>query len=217
MRSVRVLLADDHALVRAGLCALLRKLPGIEVVAEAADGREALELVKVHQPDLVLMDISMAGVSGLDAAVRIAKEFPNVRVLMLSAHANEDYVRRALSAGAAGYVLKNAGPAELELALRAAARGEIYLSPAVSKPVVASYLHRPHGNAHALEQLTPRQRQILQLIAEGNSTKEIARILDLSPKTVETHRSQLMERLNIHDIARLVRYAIQAGLLDLNE
>jgi DNA-binding NarL/FixJ family response regulator len=214
MRPIRVLLADDHALVRAGFRALLSKLPGIEVVAEAADGREALALVKAHLPDLVLMDISMAGLNGLDAAVRIAKEFPDVRVLMLSAHAHEDYVKQSLRAGAAGYLVKNAGIAELELAVQAVARGETYLSPAISKQVVADYIRRVGGEPSPLELLTPRQREILQLIAEGHSTKEIARVLHVSPKTVETHRAQLMERLDIHDIAGLVRYAIRAGVLN---
>lgn len=217
MAPIRVLLAEDHALVRAGFRALLSKLPGIEVVAEAADGREALALVKMHQPDVILMDISMAGLNGLEAAVRIAKEFPEVRVLMLSAHANEDYVKQALRAGAAGYLVKDAGLSELELAVQAVARGETYLSPAVSKHVVADYLRRARAEPDLVELLTPRQREILQLIAEGHSTKEIARILHVSPKTVETHRTQLMERLDIHDIAGLVRYAIRVGVLNLDE
>ena len=214
MRSIRILLADDHALVRAGIGALLRTLPGMEVVAEAADGREALALVKTHLPDLVLMDVSMAGLNGLEAAAQIVKEYPQVRVLMLSAHANEDYVKQALRAGAAGYLLKHAAISELELALQAVARGETYLSPAVSKQVIADYVRRVGDETNLLELLTPRQREILQLIAEGHSTKEIARILHVSVKTVETHRTQLMERLDIHGIAGLVRYAIRAGILD---
>jgi DNA-binding NarL/FixJ family response regulator len=214
MRPIRILLADDHALVRAGFGALLKTLPGMEVVAEAADGREALALVKMHLPDLVLMDVSMAGLNGLEAAAQIIKDYPKVRVLMLSAHANDDYVKQALRAGAAGYLLKHAAFSELELAIQAVARGETYLSPAVSKPVIAEYLRRVSDEASPLELLTPRQREILQLIAEGHSTKEIARILHVSVKTVETHRTQLMERLDIHGIAGLVRYAIQAGMLN---
>jgi len=216
MRPIRVLLADDHALVRAGIRALLSRLPGVEVIAEAADGREALALVKAHLPDLVLLDISMAGLNGLEAAVRIAKEFPHVRVLILSAHANDAYVKQALRAGAAGYLIKDAGISELELAVQAVARGETYLSPAISKHVVADYVRHAGDEPDPLELLTPRQREILQLLAEGNSTKEIARILHLSAKTVETHRTQLMERLNIHDIAGLVRFAIRAGVLSLD-
>ena len=212
MRPIRILLADDHALVRAGIIALLKNVPGIEVVAEAANGRDALNLVKTHRPDLVLMDISMAGLNGLEAAARIAKEYPDVRVLMLSAHANEEYVKQALLAGAAGYFLKDAGISELELAIQAAARGETYLSPSISKQVIAEYIRRVGTETNPLELLTPRQREILQLIAEGQSTKEIARILHVSPKTIETHRTQLMERLDIHDVAGLVRYAIRAGV-----
>ncbi|HLJ92535.1 MAG TPA: response regulator transcription factor [Gemmataceae bacterium] len=213
MRSIRVLLADDHALVRAGFRALLNTLPGIEVIAEAADGREALSLVKTHLPDVVLMDISMAGLNGLEAAVRITKEFPNVRVLILSAHADEDYVKQALRAGAAGYLIKDAGFSELELAVQAVARGETYLSPAISRHLVADFIRHAGQEPSPLELLTPRQREILQLIGEGHTTKEIARMLHVSPKTVETHRTQLMERLDIHDIAGLVRYAIRAGVL----
>lgn len=214
MNTVRVLLVDDHALVRAGIKALLEHLPGIDVIAEAADGREALALVKTHLPDLVLMDISMVGLNGLEAAARIIKHYPGVRVLMLSAHVNEDFVRQALRAGASGYLLKHAAIGELELAVQAVARGETYLSPAVSKQVIADYLRRVGSETDPLEELTPRQREILQLVAEGRSSKEIARILHLSAKTVDTHRTQLMERLDIHDVAGLVRYAIRAGLCD---
>jgi DNA-binding NarL/FixJ family response regulator len=217
MRPIRVVLADDHALVRAGFHALLSRLPGIEVVAEAADGREALALVKAHLPDLVLMDISMAGLNGLEASVRIAKDFPGVRVLILSAHANDDYVKQALRAGAVGYLVKDAGISELELAIQAVARGETYLSPAISKYVVADYVRLVGGEPSPLELLTPRQREILQLIAEGHSTKEIARLIHVSPKTVETHRTQLMERLDIHDIAGLVRFALRIGLLSSDQ
>jgi DNA-binding NarL/FixJ family response regulator len=155
----------------------------------------------------------MAGLNGLEAALRIAKAFPQVRVLIVSAHADEDYVRQALRAGAAGYLVKDAGFSELELAVQAVARGETYLSPAISKHVVADYMRHEGAEPSPLELLTQRQREILQLLAEGNSTKEIARILHLSPKTVETHRTQLMERLDIHDIAGLVRFAIRVGVL----
>jgi len=213
MQLIRILIADDHALVRAGIRALAQKIAGIEVVAEAADGRDALVLTKLHQPDIVLMDISMPGLNGLEAAARAAKDFPSVRILILSAHADEEHVCQALRAGAAGYLLKDAGTAELEIALRAVARGETYLSPAVSKHVIADYIRRTGGESGSLELLTPRQREVLQLIAEGHTTKEIARTLHLSDKTVETHRMQLMERLDIHDVAGLVRYAIRVGLV----
>jgi DNA-binding NarL/FixJ family response regulator len=214
MPSIRVLLADDHALVRAGFRALAQNLAGVEVVAEATDGREALTAIKTHQPDVVLMDISMAGLNGLEAAARVAKEFPNVRVIILSAHSNEEYVCQALRAGAAGYLLKDAGTSELDLAVKAVARGETYLSPGVSKHVISDYLRRTGGDSGALEMLTPRQREILQLIAEGQTTKQIANTLHISVKTVETHRMQLMERLDIHDVAGLVRFAIRMGLVE---
>jgi DNA-binding NarL/FixJ family response regulator len=213
MKPIRVLLAENHTLVRAGFRSLLGNLPGIQVVAEAGDGREALRLIENHQPDVVLMDISMPGLNGLEAAARVAREFPNVRVIILSMHANEEYVLQALRAGVAGYLLKGAGPAELELAVTAIARGEMYLSPSLSKQVIADYVRRIGDESSSLERLTPRQREVLQLIAEGHTTQEIARILGISVKTVETHRAQLMEQLDIHDIAGLVRYAIRVGLV----
>jgi DNA-binding NarL/FixJ family response regulator len=210
---IRVLLADDHALVRAGIRALTGNIAGVEVVAEAVDGREALELVKKHEPDVVLMDISMAGLNGLEAAARLAKDHPDVRVIILSAHSNEEYVCQALRAGAAGYLLKDAGTAELDIAIKAVARGETYLSPAISKQVIADYMRRVSGESGSLELLTPRQREILQLIAEGQTTKQIANTLHISVKTVETHRMQLMDRLDIRDVPGLVRFAIRMGLV----
>ncbi len=221
MTPIRVLLADDHTLVRAGIRSLLEPLAGIEIVAEAEDGREALRLIETHQPDVVLMDIAMKGMSGLEAAARVTKEFPKVRVIILSMHASEEYVMQALHAGAVGYLLKDSGTPELELAIRAVARGESYLTPVVSKSVIQDYRRRvgdeigkrvsvdsPH------EKLTPRQREVLQLIDEGRTTQETARTLPVSIKTVETHRAQLMARLDLHDVAGLVRYAIRMGLVD---
>jgi DNA-binding NarL/FixJ family response regulator len=213
MKPIRVLLAEDHALVRAGFRALLDNLPGIQVVAEAGDGREALRLIETHRPDVVLMDITMPGLNGLEAAARVASEFPYVHVIILSMHANEEYVLQALRAGAVGYLLKDADTTELELAVTAVARGETYLSPPVSRHVIADYVRRAGDESNWLVQLTPRQCEVLQLIAEGHTTKEIARILDVSVKTVETHRAQLMKRLDVHDIAGLVRYAIRVGLV----
>ena len=213
MSATRVLLADDHALVRAGLHSLLQTLPDVEVVAEAGDGREAMRLIETTHPDVVLMDITMPGLNGLEAAARITKDHPTVRLIMLSGHAGEDYVAQALRAGAAGYLLKDSAVAELELALKAVLRGQTYLSSAVSKQVVEGYLGHAEGKASPLEGLTARQREILQLIAEGNTTKDIAHLLNVSVKTVETHRMQLMERLDIHDVAGLVRLAIRAGIV----
>jgi DNA-binding NarL/FixJ family response regulator len=213
MKPIRVLLADDHALVRAGIHSLLDKMPSVEVVGEAGDGREALALIKKHLPDIALMDITMTGLNGLEATARSVKEFPSVKVIILSMHANEEYVMQALRAGASGYLLKDAATVELGLALQAVSKDETYLSPAISKRVIDSYLNRVSPQQSPLEQLTSRQREILQLIAEGRSTKEIAFLLNVSIKTVETHRSQLMERLDIHDVPNLVRYAIRVGLV----
>ncbi len=213
MTRIRLLLADDHHLVRTGMRGLLQSLPDIEVMGETGDGREAVALVQAHAPNIVLMDIAMPGLNGLDATARIVKECPHTRVLILSMHADEEYVRQALLAGASGYLLKNAAPAELELAIRAVTRGETWLSPAISRLVVEEYLGTHGEPTGPLAQLTPRQREILQRVAEGQTTKQIAAALAVSIKTVETHRAQLMERLGIHDVAGLVRFAIRHGLV----
>jgi DNA-binding NarL/FixJ family response regulator len=210
--TIRVLLVEDHTLVRAGIRALLHNMPGVVVVAEAGDGHTALRLIEQYHPDVVLMDIALPGLNGLDT-LAAAKQYPGTHVIILSMHANDEYVRRALQGGAIGYLLKGSEPAELELAIRAAAHGDFYLSPAVSKHVVASYVRHLDDEPNSVEQLTQRQRQILQLIAEGRTTQEIATTLTIGAKTVETHRAHLMERLDIHDVAGLVRYAIRAGMI----
>jgi DNA-binding NarL/FixJ family response regulator len=212
MKPLRILLAEDHTLVRAGIRALLESLENVEVVAEASDGREALQLTAAHRPDILLMDITMKGLNGLEAAARLARERSTTRVVILSMHGDQVYVRQALQAGAAGYLLKGSDLAELELALRAVMRGDTYLSPSVSKGLVGNLLAGKAPAANPLDELTPRQREILQLVAEGRTTKEIANHLDLSVKTVETHRAQLMERLDIHDVPGLVKFAIRVGL-----
>jgi DNA-binding NarL/FixJ family response regulator len=209
---IRVMLADDHDLVRAGVRSLLEKMTDIEVVAEAGDGHQALELTKKLLPDVVLMDVAIPGLNGLEALARITKEFPAVKVIILSMHANEEYVLQALRAGACGYLVKDAAVAELELAVRAVTRGETHLSSRISKRVIANYLERM-GEGPLREELTPRQREIVQLIAEGKSTKDIAFLLKISVKTVEAHRAQLMARLGIHEVVGLVRYAMRMGLV----
>jgi len=209
---MKVLLAEDHALVRAGIRALLDELPDVSVVAEAGDGREAMRLAHEHHPDVVLMDISMPLMNGLEAAERIAKDLPEVRVIILSMHANEEYVWHALRTGAKGYLLKGANASELEMALGAVGRGETYLSPSISTSV-QEYMHDVGEEPTALGRLTPRQREVLQLIAEGQTNRKIAATLGISIKTVETHRSQLMEALDIHDVAGLVRFALRVGLI----
>ena len=213
-KPIRVILAEDHTLVRAGIRALLEKFSGVEVLGEAGDGREVLNLVKLRRPDVVLMDISMPGLNGLDAAARLAREFPAVRVIILSMHSNEEYYWRALKAGAAGYLLKKAASVELETALRRVAHGEICLSQEISTRLLKKFpLHGILDRKSPLEQLTDRQREVLQLIAEGQNTKQIGEILQVSPKTIEYHRLKLMERLNMHDIPGLVRFALRMGLL----
>ena len=212
MSMTRILLADDHALVRAGIRALFEEIAGIEVVGEAADGHEALQMMRDLRPDVALVDISMPGLNGLDTAARAQKECPRTRVLLLSMHKDEEYVRQALLSGAAGYLLKDADRAELELAVRAVARGDTWLSPAISR-MVAAFARGDGAPKGPFELLTPRQREVLQLIAEGHSTKDIAQRLDLSVKTVDTHRALLMERLGVHGVPALVRYAIRVGIV----
>jgi DNA-binding NarL/FixJ family response regulator len=213
MMPIRVLLADDHTLVRAGIQGLLQGLQGVEVVGEAGDGQEALRLAEVLRPDVVLMDVGMPGLNGLEVAGRLATLDASIRVIILSMHTSEEYVLRALRAGCAGYLLKASAVAELEVAVRAVSRGETYLSPAVSKRVVDDYVSRTGGAIDPLDALTPRQREILQLAAEGHSSKEIAERLGVSYRTVEAHRAQLMERLGVHDLAGLVRFAVRVGLI----
>jgi len=213
MKPMRVLLADDHKLVRSGFRSMLETLGNIEIVAETGDGREALELIRKHRPDVVLMDITMPSLTGLEVAQRVAEEIDTVRIIILSMHTSEDYIARAIRAGVSGYLLKTADPVELELALRAAMNREMYLSPTVSKQLVDDYARRLGPQASPAEQLTPRQREILQLIAEGKSTKDIAITLNVSVKTVETHRKDLMDRLGIYDVPGLVRFAIRVGII----
>lgn len=216
MKRIRVLLADDHKLVRAGIRSLLERLPGMEVVAEASDGSEVLQLVEEHHPQIVLMDLAMPEVNGLEATKRLTQMFPKVRVIILSIYSDEEHVYQSLRAGAAGYLMKGAATEELELAIRSVARGETYLSPPVSKPVIMEYIRRTNVGLSPREGLSPRQTQILKLIAEGQTTKQIALSLAISVKTVETHRSALMKRIGVRDVAGLVRYAVKVGLVDLH-
>jgi DNA-binding NarL/FixJ family response regulator len=215
VKQIRVLLADEHTLVRSGIRALLEKVPEVEIVAEAGDGREALHLIKLHQPDVALIDMALPKLNGLEVAARVGKNFPGVRITILSMYASDGHVWQALRSGAVGYLLKSAEIADLEQAIKAAARGETYLSPPISRQVIKDYARHADNEGTQSDRLTPRQREVLQLIAEGYTTKAIAQGLKISVKTVETHRAQLMERLGIHDVAGLVRYAIQIGLVKL--
>lgn len=212
MNVARVLLVDDHTLVRAGVRSLLAGIAGLEVVGEASDGREALASVQAQSPNIVLMDVAMRGMNGLDATAAIKAQFPEVKVIVLSMNATEEHVLRALRVGASGYLLKDADPGELERALQAVLRGDTYLSPVVSTRI-SEYVRRVGAETGPLERLTGRQREVLQLIAEGKSTKEIAKQLDISVKTADTHRTQLMRQLDIHDVAGLVRFAIREGVV----
>jgi DNA-binding NarL/FixJ family response regulator len=216
MELIRVLLVDDHALVLAGIRALVEELGGTKIVAEANNGRDAVTLAKQHKPDLVIMDISMKELNGIDATAQIKAELPATQVLILSMHNTEDFVRRAIKAGASGYLVKDSAPLELKMAIAAVMQGEVYLSPRVSRHVVSGFLHGQTQSESSLDALTARQREILQMIAEGKSTKEIAFQLDVSVKTVETHRAALMHRLDIHDIPGLVLYAVRQGLISVD-
>jgi len=217
---IRVLLADDHALFRAGVRMLLEHMEGVEVVGEVADGREAVRVCKAIQPDVVLMDITMTGLNGLEATAQVVAECPRTRVIIVSMHLNEQYVMQAVRVGATGYLLKDAASNDLEQAVRTVARGDTYLDQAASKYLLTAYRGRREQRTDSDEQeptptdvLTARQREILQLIAEGHTTKEIAALLHRSEKTIEGHRSRLMSQLDIHDVVGLVRYAIRIGLI----
>lgn len=211
--TVKVVLADDHTLVRAGLRKLLEAMCHVEVIGEAADGVAVLELAQRLQPEIILMDIAMPGVNGLEATMRLKKDLPHIQIIILSMHQNDEYVKQALRQGAVGYLLKDAATTELELAINTVLRDEIYLSPAITKGVMVDYVQRLRSENAVDEVLTPRQREVLKLLAQGHSSKEIARELALSVKTVDTHRSQLMKQLDIHEVTGLVRYAIRVGLI----
>lgn len=218
MRTIRVLLADDHVLILEAMRLLLERLGGISVVGSARNGREALRVAKEQRPDIVIMDISMQEMNGIEAAEQIRESLAGTRVLILSSHTSEKYVNRAIRAGVAGYLVKDSLPAELATAVTAIAEGKMYLSPSIAGHVMASAGRDAQAIANdPLACLTVRQREVLQMIAEGKSTKQIASALDVSVKTVETHRAALMERLRIRDIAGLVLFAARNGLVDLGE
>ena len=214
MKPIRVLIADDHALVRAGIRALVEKIEGVVVVAEAGKGNEAIELIRKLKPNLVLLDITMPEGSGFDVLDRLTTEFPEVRVIVLTVHEAGEYAIRALREGAAGFLPKSAASTELEQAIQTVVRGEIYISPETSRKTLLEY-GKGATKRELLATLSPRQREVLRLIAEGRTTKQIAQELEISVKTVESHRAQLMERLDIHDVAGLVRYAITVGLIQV--
>jgi two-component system response regulator NreC len=206
---IRIVLADDHVLVRQGLKSLLER-EHFQVMAEASDGQDAVKLVETHHPDIAIMDISMPTLNGIDAARCLARSAPKTKTILLTQHEEEQYIHEALEAGVKGYVLKNQAANDLIQAIRQVGRGEFYLSPGISRAVMEAYRTKSERPA---DPLTARERQVLQLIAEGKSTKDTASVLGISVKTAESHRMRLMQKLNIHETASLVRYAVRRGLI----
>jgi two-component system, NarL family, response regulator NreC len=206
---VRIVLADDHVLVRQGLMSLLER-EGFQVVGEASDGQEALRLTELFQPDIAIMDISMPILNGLNAAREMSRSSPKTKTILLTQHDEGQYISEALDAGVKGYVLKNQVASDLLLAIRQVSRGQVYLSPGVSRAVMEAYHSKSEKSKNPL---TLRERQVLQLIAEGKSTKDVATLLGISVKTAESHRTRLMRKLGIHEIASLVRYAVRQGIV----
>ena len=219
MKKIKVVIAEDHTIVRKGLCALLQGEPDIEVVGEAENGREALRIVERLLPDVVVMDIAMPGLNGLETTRQLKKKFPNMKILILTMHDNEEYIFETLRAGASGYLIKRSAPNELISAIQSVYRNESFLSPAISKKVIDGFV-QSGGSAMREDadaaRLTTREREILQLIAEGNSLREISRLLHISIKTVESHKAHIMEKLSLRSIAELTQYAIRKGLIRLD-
>ncbi len=214
MSNIRVLLAEDHTIVRKGLISLLKDEMSIEIIGEADDGREAIIKVEELMPDIVLMDISMPLLNGLDATRQIKKRFPEVRVLILTMHMDDAYILEVMQAGASGYIIKKAVPTELVAAIQAVYQGDIYLSPKVSKKIIQEYLKQTDAGKEKIEpKLTDREREVVQLIAEGNSNRKIGESLFISVKTVESHRAKIMEKHDLHSTADITRYAIRKGIV----
>jgi two-component system response regulator NreC len=218
MTEIRVLLAEDHTIVRKGLRSLLDAEATITVVGEAENGRQAIDQVESLLPDVVVMDIAMPGLNGLEATRQIRKRFPEVQVLILTVHTDQEYVLQILRAGASGYLVKQAAPTDLVQAIQAAHRGGIFLSPSISRKVIEEYVQQASTSAEldSYETLTDREREVLQLIAEGSSTRQIAELLHISVKTVETHRAHLMDKLELRSTAELTQYAIRKGVISLD-
>lgn len=215
MKPLQIVLADDHTVMRGGLRLLLEREPGFSVVGEASNGREAIQLAEEHSPDVVVMDVAMPTLNGIEAAGRIIGLRPRTAIVILSMHSDESYVLRALKAGARGYLLKDSAEADLIQAVRAVSEGKAFFSPAIGKLLVEDYIRqiRQRGVEDSYELLTPRERELLQLLAEGQTTKEIAATLNLSPHTVDTHRGNLMQKLNLHSIPELILYAVRKGVI----
>jgi two-component system response regulator NreC len=215
MNRIKILLADDHVLIRRGIRALLERRDEFEVVAEAGDGRQAVELSEIHSPDVVVIDIAMPNLNGIEAARQIALKAPHTAIVILSMHSDESYVLRALRAGARGYLLKDSPESDLINAILAVHGGKAFFSPAISKMLVEDYMRQlqHRGSDDSYELLTTREREILQLLAEGKSNKDAATLLNLSLHTVETHRSNILQKLNLHGTPELMLYAIRKGVI----
>lgn len=217
MSKINVLVVDDHTIVREGICSLLKTYPDIKVVGEAVDGSQALDKVKELEPNVVLMDITMPNMNGLEATQQIKKERPETQVLALTVHSDAEYFFRILSAGASGYILKGVSSAELVSAIRSVHQGGVYLDPSLAGKLVHSYLHRTKGGGDrtSYDNLTEREKEVLRLLGEGRTNQEIATMLCLSPNTVQTHRSRIMDKLNFQSRSQLIKYALNKGLIDL--
>jgi DNA-binding NarL/FixJ family response regulator len=214
-QTIRILIADDHRVLRAGLRLLLERQAGFEVVAEASDGRETIELARTHIPHILLLDIAMPNLSGIEAARQISAKQPEIGIIILSMHADESYLLRALKSGAKGYLLKDAGEDDVVQAIRAVNDGKAFFSPAISKLMVEDYVRQlqQQGLEDTYDLLTPREREIAQLLAEGKNSKDIAAMLFLSPYTVDTHRKTILQKLNVHSIPELMLYAMRKGII----
>jgi len=214
-KPIRILLADDHTVMRSGLRLLLERQPNLHVVAEAADGREAVDMAAEEKPDVVVMDIAMPHLNGVEAARQIALKNPDTAIVILSMHSDESYVIRSLKAGARAYLLKDSAEADLIAAIAAITEGKSYFSPAVSRLLKEDYMHRlaEAGEEDTFELLTTREREVLQLVAEGKSNKEVANLLNLSLYTVETHRTHILQKLNLHSVPELILYAVRKGII----
>jgi DNA-binding NarL/FixJ family response regulator len=214
MAKIRVLIADDHAILREGLRALLKTADDIDVAGEAADGQEALAQAARLRPDIVLMDVSMPGLGGLEATLQLRRQYPDVKVLVLTQYEDREYLRRFLAAGVSGYLLKKTAGADLVSAIRAAARGGLVLDPSIAKDALQE--PRVEGRAagdHPYELLTDREKQVLKLVAEGRSNKEVAELLDISVKTAMSHREHIMEKLDLHSRTELIKFALREGVI----
>ncbi len=215
MNPIRILLADDHTVMRTGLRLLLERNPGFQVVGEAANGREAIDAAAALNPDVVVMDVAMPVLNGIDAVSQISARFPKIAAVVLSMHSDESYLLRALKAGARGYLLKDSAESDLVHAIRAVSEGKAFFSPAISRMLIDDYIRQlqQRGGEDSYELLTMREREIFQLLAEGRSSKDVAAVLNLSPYTVETHRGNIMQKLNLHSLPELILYAVRKGII----